>query len=342
MSGSLITGRSHEAERDRCRSSTSPPDQSAGTRPQGPARRPSGRSFRRGIEDATVRGLVNGAQPSDPSGGYRRASNAAKRAQRLQSGRSVANMATDPARASSRSSGRRRKAPRMTHSASKCSRAQKNPPQRQNAQERAKTAHSASHGNRHRARRRAARAPEGDHRAESGARPEDLRKELLEHRGTAAAGPGIASQQLTGLWIRPADRRAAPAAPSFRIAGSQSRELQADSCAASRRRRTPSCGTPAERHTITAERGRALKERRGASRERRRDTRERRGAATDGRRSDRERRGAATERCSEIRKQLGKPPEGRRHDLPVPRVAPRDGRADHRRSDRQIGRALPE
>ena len=52
-----------------------------------------------------------------------------------------------------------------------------NPPQRQNAQERAKTAHSASHGNRHRARRRAARAPEGDHRTESGARPEDLRKD---------------------------------------------------------------------------------------------------------------------------------------------------------------------
>lgn len=72
MSGSLITGRGREAERDRCRSSTSPPDQSAGTRPQGPARRPSGRSFRRGIEDATVRALVNGAQPSDPSGGYRK------------------------------------------------------------------------------------------------------------------------------------------------------------------------------------------------------------------------------------------------------------------------------
>ena len=122
MSGSLITGRSREAERDRCRSSTSPPDQSAGTRPQGPARRPSGRSFQRGIEGGTVRGLVNGAQPSDPSGGYRRASNAAKRAQRLQSGRSVANMATDPARASFRSSGRRRRAPRMTHSASKRSR----------------------------------------------------------------------------------------------------------------------------------------------------------------------------------------------------------------------------
>ena len=34
--------------------------------------------------------------------------------------------------------------------------------------------------------------------------------------------------------------------------------------------------------------------------------------------------------------------EGRRHDLPVPRVTPRDGRADHRRSDRQIGRAPPE
>ena len=142
---------------------------------------------------------------------------------------------------------------------------------------------------------------------------------LLERRGTAAAGPGNASQQLTGLWIRPADRRAAPAAPAFRLAGSQSRELQADSCAASRRRRTPSGGTPAERHTITAERGRALKERRGSSRERRgaaserrRDTRERRGAATDGRRSNRERRGAASERCSETREQLGEPPEGRR------------------------------
>ena len=142
---------------------------------------------------------------------------------------------------------------------------------------------------------------------------------LLEHRGTAAAGPGIVSQHLTGLWIRPADRRAAPAAPAFRLAGSQSRELQADSCAASRRRRTPSDGTPAERHTITAERGRALKERRGTASERRRATRERRGAgperrgaATDGRRSDRERRGAATERCREIREQLGEPPEGRR------------------------------
>lgn len=142
---------------------------------------------------------------------------------------------------------------------------------------------------------------------------------LLKHRGTAAVGPGIVSQQLAGLWIRPADRRAAPAAPAFRLAGSQSRELQADSCAASRHRRTPSGGTPAERHTITAERGRALKERRGTASERRRATRERcgagperRGAATDGRRSDRERRGATTERYREIREQLGEPPEGRR------------------------------
>lgn len=132
---------------------------------------------------------------------------------------------------------------------------------------------------------------------------------LLEHRGTAAAGPGIVSQQLTGLWIRPADRRAAPAAPAFRLAGSQSRELQADSCAASRRRRTPSGGTPAERHTITAERGRALKERRGTASERRRATRERRGATT--------------ERCREIREQLGEPPEGRRPPSRSPGTASR-------------------
>lgn len=261
MSGSLITGRSREEERDRCRSSTSPPDQSAGTRPQGPARRPSGRSFRRGIEDATVRGLVNGAQPSDPFGGHRRASNAAKRAQRLQSGRSVANMATDPARASSRSSERR--------------------PERRTAPRSAR-GHRRTH-------------PSGKTRRRG------PKRRTAPHTETDTESADV----LRGLQRVITGQRAAPAALAFRIAGSQSSELQADSCAASRRRRTPSGGTPAERHTITAERGRPLKERRGASRERR-------GTASERRRVTRERRGAATERCSEIREQLGESPEGRR------------------------------